>query len=199
MEKRLSRSRRPARPHLVMVGSTPEARKQRAPSAGRIAVGGNEPPRAPGLRGVCRQQDAPHDNSACLSGLLGSRNSAAVPLEGLEHVLSIVLCDTERQIPRNYAAICDRNDIDPRPKTAIGKQDVGKTWAKMGRSAALSEASGGDPHLSAFESKFQHGYIEHIAQLLTTSCPVSLRRVLSTAGPSIWGVGRSGTGRAGGS
>ena len=44
-----------------------------------------------------------------------------MPLEGLEHVLSIVLCDTERQIPRNYAAFCDPDDIDLRPKTAISK------------------------------------------------------------------------------
>ena len=42
-------------------------------------------------------------------------------LEGLEHVLSIVLCDAERQLPRNYADSGDCNDIDRRPKTAISK------------------------------------------------------------------------------
>lgn len=55
-----------------------------------------------------------------------------MPLEGLEHVLSIVLCDPKRQIPRNYAAFRDSDDIDPRPKTAISKQDAGKKRAKIG-------------------------------------------------------------------
>ena len=38
--------------------------------------------------------------------------------------------------------------------------------AKMSRSAALSKASGGDPHSSAFESKFQHSDFEHNAQVV---------------------------------
>lgn len=84
-------------------------------------------------------------------------------LEGLEHVLSIVLCSTQSQIPRNYAGFRDWGDIDQRPKTAIGKQDAGKMWAKTARSAARSDAFGEGPHSSAFDSKFQHADFEHNA------------------------------------
>ncbi|WP_146047991.1 hypothetical protein [Microbacterium sp. CJ77] len=63
------------------------------------------------------------------------------PLEGLEHVFSIVLCDAKRQLPRNYTGSGDWNDIDQRPKSASGKWDAGKTRAKKGPFPAYSEAS----------------------------------------------------------
>lgn len=54
-----------------------------------------------------------------------------MPLEGLEHDLSILHSDVKRQIPRNYAAFRDLADIQRRLKTASWKWNAGKTRAKL--------------------------------------------------------------------
>jgi hypothetical protein len=53
------------------------------------------------------------------------------PLEGLEHVLSILHSGVERQLPRNYADFQDHNDIRRRPKTANGECNAGKKRARL--------------------------------------------------------------------
>ena len=113
--------------------------------------------RSPPGSGCCQHADAEKQ--------LHAANCSKMPLPGLEHVLSIVLCGIGRQIPRNYAASSDRDDIDPRLKTAISNWDAAKTWARMCRSTALSVASREYPQSSAFESKFQHADLEHTAQM----------------------------------
>jgi hypothetical protein len=54
-----------------------------------------------------------------------------VPLEGLEHVLSILHSCIQRRLPRNYAEVGDTDDIERRPKTASWKQDAGKKRAEV--------------------------------------------------------------------
>jgi hypothetical protein len=54
-----------------------------------------------------------------------------MPLEGLEHVLSILHSCIERQLPRNYAEVGGSDDIEQRPKTASWKQDAGKKRAEV--------------------------------------------------------------------
>jgi hypothetical protein len=56
-----------------------------------------------------------------------------MPLEGLEHVLSILHSDFERQLPRNYAGSRDRCDIVQRPKTANDESNAAKMRARIGR------------------------------------------------------------------
>lgn len=41
-----------------------------------------------------------------------------MPLEGLEHVLSILHSNIKRQLPRNYAGFRELSGIGRRPKTA---------------------------------------------------------------------------------
>ena len=61
-----------------------------------------------------------------------------MPLEGLEHVLSILHTDVERQLPRNYAGFRVRSDIQRRPKTASGEWSAAKMRARVAsRGAAL--------------------------------------------------------------
>lgn len=61
-----------------------------------------------------------------------------MPLEGLEHVLSILHFDVLRQKPRNYADLGEHGSIERRPKTASWKWNAGKTWARTAcRGAAL--------------------------------------------------------------
>lgn len=68
--------------------------------------------------------------------------------------------------------------------------------AKMSRSAALSKASGGDPHSTAFESKFQHSHFEHNAQMMGVNSPFAAQRAEHswTFNLGIWTAG-DGTGR----
>lgn len=61
-----------------------------------------------------------------VAGLLGSSSpwmgvQKVRPLEGLEHVLSILHSDVKRQLPRNYAAFRELRGIGQRPKTASGE------------------------------------------------------------------------------
>jgi hypothetical protein len=60
-----------------------------------------------------------------------------MPLEGLEHVLSILHSDVERQLPRNCAGFRDSCAIQRRPKTASGEWNA----AKM-RSGVASRGEG---------------------------------------------------------
>lgn len=58
---------------------------------------------------------------------------AVRPLEGLEHILSILHIDTNRQIPRNYEALRSAADRIRRPKTASWKWNAGKKRAETPR------------------------------------------------------------------
>ena len=53
------------------------------------------------------------------------------PLEGLEHVLSILHSGIKRQLPRNYAGFRERDDIVRRPKTASCEWNAGKMRARV--------------------------------------------------------------------
>lgn len=65
-----------------------------------------------------------------------------MPLEGLEHVLSILHRSVKRQIPRNYAAFRSVDHIAQRPKTASWKYDAAKRRAKLtSLGAALREVT----------------------------------------------------------
>lgn len=54
-----------------------------------------------------------------------------MPLEGLEHVLSILHCGIERQLPRNYTGFRELDDIEGRPKTANCEWNAGKLRARI--------------------------------------------------------------------
>jgi hypothetical protein len=54
-----------------------------------------------------------------------------MPLEALEHVLSILHDAIERQLPRNCADTGLADDIVQRPKTASSELNVGRTWARI--------------------------------------------------------------------
>lgn len=62
---------------------------------------------------------------------LATLGNVAMPLEGLEHVLSILHDRIKRQLPRNRAALPEPNDIERRPKTANREQDAAKMRASI--------------------------------------------------------------------
>jgi hypothetical protein len=66
-----------------------------------------------------------------------------MPLEGLEHVLSILHSDVERQLPWNHADSRDVDDIKRRPKTANDEWNAGKMRASIASyGAAIRPVSG---------------------------------------------------------
>lgn len=60
-----------------------------------------------------------------------------MPLEGFEHVLSILHSDAKRRNPRSYADFSERSAIQRRPKTASWKWNVGKKRARVTSAGAV--------------------------------------------------------------
>lgn len=73
-----------------------------------------------------------------VAGLLGSSSpwmgvQKVRPLEGLEHLLSILHSDAKRQVPRNYEGFCVWDGVARRPKTASDEWNAGKMRARICR------------------------------------------------------------------
>ena len=60
-----------------------------------------------------------------------------MPLEGFEHVLSILHSDAKRRNPRSYADFSERSAIQRRPKTASWKWNVGKKRVRVTSAGAV--------------------------------------------------------------
>jgi hypothetical protein len=89
------------------------------------------------------------------------------PLEGLEHVLSILHGDLERQLPRNYAGFLDHDDIPQRPKTASCELDAAKMRPKI---PPCDQCLSGTREIllqDAGASEFEASDFEHSALLMT--------------------------------
>lgn len=102
-----------------------------------------------------------------------------IPLEGLEHVLSIVICDINRQNSPNHADSSNRADMKRRPKTASNNWDAAKMRPEMGLTRARLRACCEHPHSTAFASKFDRAVIEQIAPPAARTT-YGLSRLLST-------------------